>query len=125
MVDDDAVWWALVRDFYQQFKYRNIMTEDVVQFFNSRTTRNWTPLFDQYLRRSALPTLQLSFHESGSMAYRWRADERSFAMPVRVGRPGSWTIIEATTDWRAIATPLGRDEVEVATDLYYINVEKN
>ncbi len=125
VVNDDAAWWGLVRDFYQQFKYRNIMTEDVVRFFNSRTTRDWTPIFDQYLRRSALPTLQLAFNEPGLMAYRWRADERAFAMPVRVGRPGNWTIVDATTDWNVMSTPLTKDEVEVATDLYYVNVEKN
>jgi len=125
VVNDDAVWWALVRDFYQQFKYRNIMTEDVVRFFNSRTGRDWTPIFDQYLRRSALPTLELAFNEPGSMAFRWKADERAFAMPVRVGRPGSWMMIEPTTDWKVMRTPLAKDEMEVATDLYYINVEKS
>jgi aminopeptidase N len=124
VVNDDEAWWALVRDFYQQFKYRNIMTEDVVRFFNSRTMRDWTPIFDQYLRRSALPTLQLSFNEAGMMSYRWKADERAFVMPVRVGRPGNWTIIDATTDWKAMATPLTKEEIDVATDLYYINVEK-
>ena len=90
VVNDDTAWWALVRDFYQQFKYRNIMTEDVVRFFNSRTSRDLTPIFDQYLRRAALPTLQLAFNEPGSMAYRWKADERAFAMPVRIGRPDNW-----------------------------------
>jgi aminopeptidase N len=125
VVNDDQAWWALVRGFYQQFKYRNIMTEDVVRFFNSRTTRDWTPIFDQYLRRSALPTLQLSFNEAGMVSYRWKADERAFAMPVRVGRPGNWTIIDATTDWKAMPTPLTKEEVDVAMDLYYINVEKS
>jgi aminopeptidase N len=125
VVNDDAIWWVLVRDFYQQFKYKNIMTEDVVRFFNSRTNRDLTPIFDQYLRRPALPTLQLAFNEPGSVAYRWKADERAFDMPVRVGQSGSWTIIQPTTDWKVMQTPLGREEMDVATDLYYINVEKS
>jgi aminopeptidase N len=124
VVNDDAAWWALVRDFYQQFKYRNIVTEDVVRFFNARTNRDLTPIFDQYLRRAALPTLQLAFNEPGSMAYRWKAEERAFAMPVRVGRADNWTILDATTDWKVMRTPLTKDDVAVATDLYYINVEK-
>jgi aminopeptidase N len=124
VVNDDAAWSVLIRDLYQQFKYRNIMTEDIVRFFNSRTTRDWTPIFDQYLRRPALPTLQLDFNQPGSVAYRWKADERGFAMPVRVGRPGNWTIVEATTDWKVMTTPLTKEDIEVATDLYYIEVEK-
>ena len=124
VVNDDTVWWALLRDLYQQFKYRNILTEDVVRFFDSRTGRSWTPIFDQYLRHAALPTLQLAFTEAGTMAYRWKAEERAFSMPVRVGRPGDWRLIEATTDWKVMKTPLSKGEVEVATELYYINVEK-
>jgi len=123
VVNDDTAWWALLRDLYQQFKYRNIMTEDVVRFFESRTGRKWTPIFDQYLRHAALPKLQLAFTEPGSMAYRWKADERAFSMPVRVGRPGNWTLLDATTDWKVTKTPLAKEEVEVATDLYYIEVE--
>ena len=36
IVDDDKRWWKLVRDYFDEFKYRNIMTEDVVAFFNRR-----------------------------------------------------------------------------------------
>ena len=48
----------------------------------------------------------------------------AFAMPVRIGRPDNWMLVEPTADWKAMKTPLGRDDVEVATDLYYVNVEK-
>ena len=39
-VNDDREWWKLMRDFYQKFKYQNIMTEDVVAFFNKQTGKN-------------------------------------------------------------------------------------
>src|SRR5581483_4976389 len=66
VVDNDARWWKLLRDYCERFKYRNIMTEDVVKFFNEQTGRNLTPIFDQYLRHAALPTLELRFSESDS-----------------------------------------------------------
>ena len=65
VVNDDARWWALLHDFYQHFKYQNIMTEDVVQYFNQQTGMNLTPIFDQYLRHAAIPVLELQFEESG------------------------------------------------------------
>ena len=37
VVNDDRRWWALLHGFYQHFKYRNIMTEDVVEYFNQHT----------------------------------------------------------------------------------------
>ncbi|MSO31045.1 MAG: M1 family peptidase [Acidobacteria bacterium] len=124
VVDDDARWEKLLRNFYQRFKYQTIMTEDVVQFFNAQLGRNLTPIFDQYLRRAALPTLELAFTEPGTLAYRWKADERTFAMPVRIGAHGTWQVIEPTTAWKTMPTSLKKEDLEVATDLYYINVNK-
>ena len=125
VVDDDQVWFALIRDFYQQFKYRNVMTEDVVRFFNVHLKRDLTPVFDQYLRRAEIPTLELAFGEEGTMAYRWKAGERAFAMPVRVGTPRNWTTLEPTTNWKTMRTTLGKETTEVATDLYYVDVVKD
>src|SRR5262245_40070901 len=77
VVDDDERWWKLLRDLFQQFKYQNVMTEDLVQFFNARLGRDLTAVFDQYLRRAGLPTLELAFNEKeGTLAYRWEAAER-------------------------------------------------
>jgi aminopeptidase N len=123
VVNDDARWWALIHDFYQHFKYQNIMTEDVVQYFNQHTSMYLTPIFDQYLRHTAIPTLELKFNDAdGTVAYRWQADEPDFAMPVRVGEKGDWQIIQATTYWQTIKTPLKKDKFEVDTDLYYVKV---
>lgn len=125
VVNDDAKWWALLRGLFQKFKYRNIMTEDIVAFFNAETKMNLTPIFDQYLRRADLPVLELAFNDKeGTLAYRWNADEREFAMPIKVGKPGAWQILAPTTNWQVMKAPLPKDVFEVATDLYYVNVVK-
>jgi aminopeptidase N len=122
VVDDDARWQKLLRDFYQHFKYQTILTEDVVAFFNAQLAKNLTPIFDQYLRRAAIPVLELAFTEPGMLAYRWKADERAFAMPVRIGAGGSWQVVEPTTAWKTMATSLTKETIQVATDRYYIDV---
>jgi aminopeptidase N len=125
LVGDDVRWWKLLRDLFQHFKYQNIMTEDLVRYVNAQLGQDLTPIFDQYLRRVSLPTLELSFNEAeGTMAYRWQADERAFAMPIRIGTAGAWQAIQPTTDWKTMKTTLTRGNVEVATDLYYVNVVK-
>jgi len=124
IVNDDTRWWAILHDFYQHFKYQNIMTEDVVQYFNQQTGMNLTPVFDQYLRHTAIPTLELKFDEPGTVSYRWQADEKAFAMPVRVGLKEHWETIHPTTEWQTMKTPLTKDQFDVATDLYYINVSR-
>ena len=32
VVNDDDRWWKVIRDTYQEFKYRNILTEEMVRF---------------------------------------------------------------------------------------------
>jgi aminopeptidase N len=123
VIDNDARWWKLVRGFYDRFKYRNIATEDVVKFFNERTGKNLTPMFDQYLRHTDIPALELRFQETeGSISYRWKADVKEFAMPVKVGRRDHWQLIQPTTEWTTMKSGVKKDDFKVATDLYFINV---
>jgi aminopeptidase N len=125
LVDDDAKWWTLLYNFYQHFKYQNIMTEDVVSWFDEQTGMNLTPVFNQYLRHAQIPRLELLFGEApGMVMYKWSADEEDFNMPVRVGAPDHWQVIRPTTKWQGIETKLTKNDFQVATDLYYVDVNK-
>ena len=125
VINDDKLWFKLIHDFYQHFKYQTIMTEDVVAYFNRQTKMNLTPIFNQYLRHTAIPTLELKFDEGkGVVAYRWKADEKDFAMPVRVGTKGNWQLIKPTTDWQEMKTTLTKENFAADTDFYYININK-
>ena len=124
-IDDDNRWWPLLYNFYQQFKYRNIMTEDVVTYFNRETGQNLTPIFHQYLRHADIPTLELLFDPTqGTVSYKWRADEAGFSMPVLVGEKDHWQRIEPTLNWQTMKTPLTQDQFQVATELFYVDVQK-
>jgi len=125
VIDDDQSWFALIRDMYQRFKYKTILTEDIVQFFNERTGMNLTPVFDEYLRHADVPMLQLKFDEAThTVTYRWKASEADFAMPVRVGNPNAWQIVRPTIEWQTLPWAGRPADFEVATDLYYVYVER-
>ncbi len=124
VINDDTKWFQLIRDYYQHFKYQTILTEDVVAFFNQRTGLDLSPEFNQYLRHTAIPLLQLRFDPTvGRVSYRWKVDEAVFRMPVAVGDPAHWQRIEPTVDWQVMPTSLTPEQFQVATDLFYINVE--
>jgi len=126
VIDDDGKWFADIHDFYQHFKYQNIMTEDVVAWWNERTGMNLTPFFDEYLRHATLPTLLLRFDaEKGEVSYRWKADEVRFAMPIEVGDPKHWERVKPVTmEWKTMSWMGTKDAFQVATDLYYVDVSK-
>lgn len=122
IVDDDARWWQLVRDVFATFRYRNILTEDLVRFVNQQLKQDLTPVFNQYLRRAELPRLELTFDATaGTVAYRWNAAEPGFAMPIKAGTPGHWRTVRPTGDWQVMANPDGA-AFTAATDLAYIDV---
>jgi aminopeptidase N len=119
----DPKFFKLIKDIYQEFKYKNSFTEEIVAFVNKQLGQDMTPIFDQYLRRSDLPVLELTFNEAEkTVAYRWNAAERGFAMPIRVGDPAKWQTIQPTVDWKSMPWTSGKDAFKVATDLYYVNV---
>jgi aminopeptidase N len=126
VIDDDHEWFALLHDYYQHFKYQTIMTSDVAAYFSKHSGRDLTPIFNEYLRHAAIPTLELRFDaQAHTVAYRWQADEPAFAMPIKVGDKNHWQLITpVTTRWQTMNTPLDSDHFDVATDLYYVNVRK-
>ena len=125
VIDDDRKWFEVIRGVYERFKYKTILTEDMVQFFNDQTGMNLTPIFNEYLRHPDVPMLQLKFDEQArTVAYRWKAGEKDFAMPVRVGTPGAWQIVQPTTEWMTLPLTIEKNAFEVATDLYYVYVSR-
>jgi len=126
IIDDDHEWFTLLHDYYQHFKYKTIMTTDVAAYFSEHSGRELTPIFNEYLRHAAIPTLELRFDtQAHAVAYRWQADEPAFAMPIKVGDKNHWQLITpVTTRWQTIRSPLDKQQFEVATDLYYVNVRK-
>jgi aminopeptidase N len=122
VIDDDAKWFADIHDFYQHFKYQNIMTEDVVAWWNQRTGMNLTPFFNEYLRHAALPVLELKFDRAkGTVAYRWSADEAGFAMPIKIGDREHLTLVTPVmTEWKTMPWTADPDTLDVPHELYYV-----
>ncbi|HTV05701.1 MAG TPA: M1 family metallopeptidase [Acidobacteriaceae bacterium] len=125
IINNDPKWFALIHGFYQHFKYQNIMTGDVIGYFNQQTGMDLTPFFRQYLFHAQIPVLELLFDPTEhTVSYKWQAEEPGFAMPIRCGDPHSRQTLYPTLEWQTMKTPLSKDQFQVPTDLYYIYVDK-
>ena len=92
---------------------------------NKQTGMNLTPIFNEYLRHADVPALQLKFDEQAhTVAYRWKAGEKDFAMPVRAGDPNAWQLVRPTSEWQMMPWAGKPTDFEVATDLYYVYVDR-
>lgn len=128
MIDNDSVWFSLLKGIQSEFKYKIVTTEHIVQYINQNTGTDCTWFFDQYLRNTGIPKLELAFENNKGkklMKYRWVADVNGFKMPVKYtvgkGVPG---LLHPTVNWKKVELPeSGKEEVNVNTEQFYINVE--
>ncbi len=123
VVDDDPKWWAMLRDYAEHFRYKNIYTADVINFFNSYFKRDFGPIFEQYLYHAGLPVLQVKF-EQQRVAFRWQAEVAEFDMPIKVRANGKPHFIFPASEWKSEALAgVAKANWEVATDLFYLEIE--
>jgi len=122
VVNDDKTWWAMLHDLHEEFKYQSIYITDVLNFFNKYLDKDLKPLFDQYLYHTELPELQLKY-EQDSVQYRWNTQVNNFNMPVTVQHKDSSFFIYPRTEWQSRSRNPENKTLNVATDLFYIDVE--
>lgn len=124
IVDDDAKWYATLHGFAETFKYKNILTEDVVAYYNQQLGHDYTAIFNEYLHHAALPTLQLRFNnQAGTVDYRWQSSETDFNMPIRAGDSDHWTLLHPTANWQT--TTGKRDTYRADGDHFYVQVDRD
>ena len=74
---------------------------------------NLTAFFDQYLRHSAVPTLELTWlpdlpgATTHRVLYKWQAEQPGFAMPIqyRANAAAPLQILYPTTSWQTLEHP--------------------
>jgi aminopeptidase N len=122
-INDDQKWRQILRGLNQQFYHQTVTTAQIVGYINQQSGRDFTAVFDQYLRHPGIPTLEIRFDQGRPLA-RWIADVRGFDLPVRVrAKGGEWRLVQPTTTFQALDLPgLTRDNLEVDTFSYYIGV---
>ena len=127
VLDNDSLWFTLLKDIQQHFCYQTLSTEELVNYISLHTGKDYTWFFDQYLKYTSLPKLEMSLKEKGNdlqLTYRWVADVAGFRMPVKVTvAPGRFRFIYPTTDWQVMTLKQMReDDFEVDEDHFLIAV---
>ncbi|MEM9888038.1 MAG: M1 family metallopeptidase [Bacteroidota bacterium] len=124
-IGDDEMWFDFLRSFYNRYAMSQATTQDVIDFVNQCTKRDYTAFFKQYLYHPSPPTFQYQLKEKGNkliLEYRWKADVKDFDMPILVGEKGNYTEIQPTTKWQKIKLP--KTDFKVAKELFYVEVEQ-
>jgi aminopeptidase N len=129
-INNDSLFFALLKDIQSHFKYQSINTSDIVSFFNKGTGTDYTYLFDQYLRFPAIPKLTITEKRSGKdleIRYKWIADVSGFALPVKITTAGKKEfLIYPTTEWKSMTlADTSPKEIQIDNVFSYFDLEIN
>lgn len=127
VLDNDTLWFNLLKDIQQHFRYQTLSSDELVSYICLRTGTDYTWFFDQYLKYTSLPKLEISLKERGDnlqVMYRWQTDVPGFKMPVKVTvTPELFNFIYPTTTWQMITLKQMKEEdFAVDEDHFYIQV---
>ncbi len=104
LIDDDTKWRTILRGLNKDLGLKTTTTEEVVSYINQKAGKDFTKIFDQYLRYATIPTLEIKNNSKNSFSYRWKADVVGFDMPIRIKTSvtANWQFIYPTQNWQTI-----------------------
>jgi hypothetical protein len=94
---------------------------------NEKTGKDYNYFFNQYLRSTKVPQLEVSLTFKGDSVmatYRWNADAQEFRMPVKVTTaPGKFEFIYPTTSWQRMNVAwMEPADFRVDESRFYVNL---
>ena len=127
LIDNDALWFNIIKGISNEFKYKTIDGNHVLNYINKNTKYDFSNIFSQYLNHKDLPEFQYKLQKSGReyvLIYRWEAID-NFDMPILIttGSKDSW--IYPTSEWQE--TSIGNIDIydlTIRDDLFLIDTRE-
>lgn len=127
VIDNDNLWWEIIKGMAVGFRHSIVTAEDLFSYINKKTGKDYGTFYEQYLKKSKIPVLELMLTKSGddvTLRYRWGADVEGFTMPVKVTTAkGVYSFIHPTTSSQTLnLNGMSPDDFRVSQDLFYVDV---
>jgi aminopeptidase N len=90
IVQDDSKWRAVLRSMNRDFYHQTIDGSQMEDYMSEKFGLNLKPIFDQYLRGTSLPVLEVN-SRGRRLFFRWTNVTDGYQMPVDVYLNGSWS----------------------------------
>jgi aminopeptidase N len=88
IINDDKKFLEIMRGLNKDFYHQTVTTNQVETYFTQKSGKNLSKVFNQYLRTTKIPVLQLK-RSSAGLQYQWTNCITGFNMPVKLTN-GQW-----------------------------------
>lgn len=119
-INDDPLFLDILKTFRMAYHEKQVTSQDFIDIVNSKTGKDYTWFFKQYLYERKVPVLQYRY-EDNILYYRWTGTVGDFKMPVKVylrgDHPEISKTIYPTTQEGKIELPFSKgDSFYIGTD---------
>lgn len=116
LIEDDALWRDILRGLNTEFYHQTVTTAQIENYLSTRTGKDLSAFFNQYLRTTMIPTLEYR-REGDQLHFRYTDIVEDFDMPIRLQVDGEERWIFPNAQWKS--EPLsGAAEMTVDTNFY-------
>lgn len=105
VLNNDTLWFNTLKDYVKKFAYKNVTTQQTIDFICTRTNTSLQKIFEQYLTAANLPVYEYQIKENArgnlELRYRWNDVVDGFQMPIKVTlSKDSFQLIIPDNKWR-------------------------
>ena len=121
----DSLFKGVLTGLNKEFYHQTVNTDQILDFFNRYTKKDFTKIFEQYLQTIQVPRLSYSFQDN-MFKYRWENCINDFSMPVRITLDGeNYQFIFPTTQWQNFKVSSTNSNNFKVDRNFYITVSEN
>jgi aminopeptidase N len=120
VISNDSLFRQILRGLNKDFYHKTIDSRDVENYISQRSGKDFSKVFEQYLRTVKIPVLEYKL-DANTVSYRWTNTVDGFNMPVKLIN-NTW--LEPATEWKSMAlNDEMRNGLNAVKD-FYITVRK-
>ncbi len=128
VIRNDSMWFDILKGLQHEFRYQTVTSAQVEAFISQRARMDLKYVFDQYLRSTKIPVLEIRHAEGsgeGMLEFRWNGVVDGFNMPVlAMIASNSSILIHPTMEWQQLKSSLSMQDTFKNTDrLFYIKLK--
>jgi aminopeptidase N len=127
LIADDQLWFEIIKGISNDFKYSTIDGQEIIDYINKKSAKNFNNFFNQYLKHKDIPELEYSLERNGrniTLVYKWNAI-KNFDMPllINTGKEDFW-IYPKTEVKELDLGSFDRHSFQIRDDLFFIEIKK-
>jgi len=89
VINNDSIFRSVLRGLNKEFYHKTVNSKEVENYFSKHTGKDFSKIFDQYLRTTSIPILEYKL-TADSLSYRWNNCVPGFNMPVKWENEDFW-----------------------------------